>query len=162
MMHHKALLFKDDHMATQILEAEHPRQVRALGRKVINFDDKTWNKNRERIVRQGTLFKFTRPANTEALQQGNCADSPPVETTLRALLLSTGDSELVEASPFDRIWGVGFKAETAPAKRERWGLNLLGKILMEARETFRKEDEEKENGEEEEENEKGVETEETS
>ncbi|KAI1110896.1 DUF1768-domain-containing protein [Nemania sp. NC0429] len=64
--------------------------------------------------------------------------------SFRDALLATGDRELVEASPRDRIWGVGFGARNAPANRNRWGLNLLGKCLMEVREQFRKEEAEAE------------------
>jgi len=52
---------------------------------------------------------------------------------LKSMLMRTGDRELVEASPMDRIWGVGFGEKNAESQRERWGLNLLGKALMEAR-----------------------------
>jgi len=52
---------------------------------------------------------------------------------LRAQLLATGERELVEASPMDRIWGVGFAERNAGANRQRWGLNLLGKALMDVR-----------------------------
>jgi ribA/ribD-fused uncharacterized protein len=58
---------------------------------------------------------------------------------LRALLLATGERELVEASPRDRIWGVGFKAENAGVNRRRWGQNLLGKALMGVRARLREE-----------------------
>ncbi|KAI1198075.1 DUF1768-domain-containing protein [Nemania serpens] len=61
--------------------------------------------------------------------------------SFRDVLLATGDRELVEASPRDRIWGIGFGAKNAGANRRRWGLNLLGKCLMEVREQFRSEDE---------------------
>lgn len=144
MMHHKALLFNDDAMAAKILEAGHPREVKTMGRNVSGFDEKVWNQNRERIVRRASYFKFATPLSDDGLRRGTCADSPLVGTTLRALLLSTGPAELVEASPFDRVWGVGFRSENAAENRERWGLNLLGKALMEVRETFRKEDEENE------------------
>ncbi|KAF9871384.1 hypothetical protein CkaCkLH20_11031 [Colletotrichum karsti] len=126
MMHGKAVLFNDFEIALDILKADHPRKVKALGRKVANFDEKIWNENRERIVLEGSLLKFR--------------SSPE----LRAQLLATGDRELVEASPMDRIWGIGFSPQKAPASdRSRWGLNLLGKILMKVRAQLRDE----ENGE---------------
>jgi hypothetical protein len=48
---------------------------------------------------------------------------------LKAKLLATGNRELVETSPIDRIWGVGFGEEDAEENREKWGLNQLGKPL---------------------------------
>ncbi|KAI0450455.1 DUF1768-domain-containing protein [Xylaria acuta] len=59
--------------------------------------------------------------------------------SFRDVLLATGSRELVEASPFDRIWGVGFAAKGAEGRRDKWGMNLLGKCLMDVREEFRKE-----------------------
>lgn len=43
---------------------------------------------------------------------------------------------LVEASPFDRKWGIGMDASNAAASDpSKWrGKNLLGKILTEVRE----------------------------
>lgn len=52
---------------------------------------------------------------------------------LRQRLLQMGDRELVEASPMDKIWGIGFTEYDAEDNRQWWGLNLLGKALMEAR-----------------------------
>ena len=54
---------------------------------------------------------------------------------LRGFLLGTGDRVLVEASPLDRIWGIGLAADDERATDPvRWrGLNLLGFALMEAR-----------------------------
>ncbi|KAK1496702.1 oxidoreductase family protein [Colletotrichum cuscutae] len=122
MMHAKALLFTDPTVALSILKADHPRKVKALGRKVRNFNEALWNENRERIVREGNILKFR---------------SAP---ELRKKLLATGDRELVEASPMDRIWGIGFSPDKAPGSdRGRWGLNLLGKILMEVRTVLREE-----------------------
>lgn len=71
-------------------------------------------------------------------------------------LLETGDRELVEvseagyccevtgaddeqASPYDRIWGVGFTAAKADSNRNNWGENRLGKTIMNVRERLRKE-----------------------
>jgi ribA/ribD-fused uncharacterized protein len=53
---------------------------------------------------------------------------------LSAKLLRQGEKEIVEASPLDRIWGVGFGAKNAERRRKDWGLNLLGKALERARE----------------------------
>lgn len=54
---------------------------------------------------------------------------------LRDFLLSTRDRVLVEASPRDRVWGIGLSASderaTSPATWQ--GLNLLGFALMAAR-----------------------------
>lgn len=62
--------------------------------------------------------------------------------TLKRWLLSTGERELVEASPLDRIWGIGFAEEDAEGKREVWGENLLGRALEGARGRIRAEMEE--------------------
>jgi ribA/ribD-fused uncharacterized protein len=113
MMHGKAVLFGDAEMAGKILEADHPRTHKALGRKVRGFDDPVWKRERERIVRAGNHAKFTQ--NPE----------------LRELLLATRGTTLVEASPYDKIWGIGLAASDPRAQDpSQWkGRNLLGAIL---------------------------------
>lgn len=113
MMHGKALLFDDAEVAAKILKADHPRQHKALGRKVKRFDDKVWKRERETIVMAGNRAKFTQ--NPELLE----------------LLLETAGTTLVEASPYDRIWGIGLAATDPRAQDSaQWrGQNLLGKIL---------------------------------
>lgn len=113
MMHGKAVLFGDHDAAREILAADHPRQHKALGRKVKDFDDAVWRREREAIVRAGNRAKF--------------AQNPE----LRELLLATRGTTLVEASPYDRIWGIGLAASDPRAQDARqWkGQNLLGKIL---------------------------------
>jgi len=113
MMHGKALLFADADVAMKILAADHPREHKALGRKVKNFDDATWKRGREAIVLAGNRAKFTQ--NKELLE----------------LLLATHGTTLVEASPYDKIWGIGLAATDPRAQDpKQWkGQNLLGKIL---------------------------------
>lgn len=53
------------------------------------------------------------------------------------MLLETGDRLLVEASPYDKIWGVGYSAANAAANEGNWGENLLGKALMRVRDRLR-------------------------
>ncbi|KAJ4377788.1 hypothetical protein N0V83_000618 [Neocucurbitaria cava] len=84
------------------------------------------------IVIDGTYHKFTISEDAE---------------NLRAMLMATGKRELVEASPRDRIWGVGFAEKNAGENRVRWGQNLLGKALMRVRERLREEADEEKKGE---------------
>ncbi|KUI62652.1 hypothetical protein VP1G_09777 [Cytospora mali] len=129
MMYQKAKLFNDDEMAAEILAEHntHPHKAKELGRGVRDFDEGIWERERYRIVEEGTWLKVTRPVDDEGMK-------------LKMLLLDTGDRELVEASPFDRVWGIGFRAKDAGRNREQWGLNLLGKALMAVRERLREEE----------------------
>jgi ribA/ribD-fused uncharacterized protein len=118
MMHGKAVLFGDLEVAERILATESAKTHKALGRKVRGFDERRWQRERERIVYEGNLAKFTQnPALLEAL-------------------LATAGTELVEASPLDRIWGVGLGEEDPRIQNpSQWrGLNLLGKVLTRLRE----------------------------
>jgi ribA/ribD-fused uncharacterized protein len=117
MMAGKASLFGDDAMVPRILAASSPGEAKALGRQVAGFDGEVWAAHRFDIVVAGSVGKF---AHHEAL---------------RAYLLATNERVLVEASPRDRIWGIGLAATNPDATvPSRWrGLNLLGFALMEAR-----------------------------
>ncbi|NUT53335.1 MAG: NADAR family protein [Saccharothrix sp.] len=121
MMWRKAVLFGDRATAASILAAGHPRQARDLGRRVRDFDQATWEAERFGIVVDGSTLKFT------------------ADPELRAFLLATGDRVLVEASPLDRIWGIGLTEDDPRATDpDRWrGLNLLGFALAETRTRLR-------------------------
>ncbi len=54
MMYGKALLFGDVEIASEILATSAPQAHKALGRKVRNFDDAVWKREREGIVYQGS------------------------------------------------------------------------------------------------------------
>jgi ribA/ribD-fused uncharacterized protein len=117
MMAAKARLFGDHENEQLILKASHPKQAKELGRKVRGFDESTWIRERYRLVVEGNLAKFSQNAG------------------LKEFLLGTGKQLLVEASPYDRIWGIGLAADHADAEKPAaWkGLNLLGFALMEVR-----------------------------
>ncbi|MEO1450326.1 MAG: NADAR family protein [Bacteroidota bacterium] len=121
MMAGKARLFKDDEMLVQILACESPGEAKKLGRQVRNFDQETWKMHRCDIVIQGNYLKFSQ-------HQG-----------LKTFLLQTGERIIVEASPRDRIWGIGMGRNNENAENpEKWrGSNLLGFCLMEVRDRLR-------------------------
>ncbi|KUN76729.1 hypothetical protein AQJ66_34945 [Streptomyces bungoensis] len=118
MMAGKARLFGDPEAERRVLAAEHPAEAKRAGRLVRGFDEETWARERFRIVVEGSVHKFTS------------------DDDLGLFLLNTGDRVLVEASPVDRVWGIGLAADDeAASDPARWrGPNLLGFALMEARE----------------------------
>ncbi|MEU9701796.1 NADAR family protein [Streptomyces sp. NPDC047981] len=121
MMAAKARLFGDAEAERAALSSRTPAEAKKAGRLVRGFDDSVWERERFGIVVEGSVHKF---GSDEAL---------------RAFLLGTGGRVLVEASPLDRVWGIGLAADDPRASDpERWrGLNLLGFALMEARERLR-------------------------
>ena len=117
MMAEKARLFGDGAVRQQIQASTDPREVKQLGRRVNNFDEATWRAHRYAIVVAGNYHKFSQDAALEDYLRG------------------TGKAVLVEASPYDRIWGIGLKADDPRAAQPvTWeGENLLGYALMEVR-----------------------------
>ena len=121
MMAEKARLMGDPDTRRKILAATEPKEYKALGREVQHFDPKLWDMAKYAVVLKGNLAKFSQ--NPEFL----------------AFLDSTGDSVLVEASPYDSIWGVKLRLGN-PALQDpnQWqGQNLLGFALMETRDILR-------------------------
>ncbi|WP_328932385.1 MULTISPECIES: NADAR family protein [unclassified Streptomyces] len=121
MMAGKARLFGDGDALARVLGARHPSQAKSAGRLVRGFDEEVWARERVGIVVEGSVRKFSADAE------------------LRGFLLGTGERVLVEASPVDRVWGIGLAADdVAAGDPERWrGPNLLGFALMVARERLR-------------------------
>ena len=121
MMASKAKLFGDDEVYNEIMTANNPYDYKKLGRKVRNFEPEPWDARKSEIVVEGNKYKF--------------GQNPDI----KEFLLSTGDAILVEASPFDKIWGIGLDRETAmKGTVEQWqGENLLGCALMEVRDYLR-------------------------
>lgn len=117
MMWRKAVLFDDDARAQAVLQAWSAAHAKSIGREVDGFDEEIWAANRFGIVVDGSLAKF-----------GG-------DPALKSFLLGTRNRVLAEASPVDRIWGIGLAADSDQAgDPEQWrGLNLLGFALMQAR-----------------------------
>lgn len=124
MMAEKARVFSDHKILEEILGTRNPKEAKELGRKVALFDNEVWNKRSYDIVVEGNLLKFSQ--NKE----------------LKDYLLSTEDAIIVEASPYDKIWGIGMKQDDEGVEDPKnWkGENLLGFALMEVRDLLRKED----------------------
>ncbi|WP_433575049.1 NADAR family protein [Nocardia brasiliensis] len=121
MMWGKAVLFGDTENAARVLAAPTPKDAKELGRQVRGFDSGVWRAHRFETVVRGNVAKFGQHAE------------------LAAYLLGTEDRVLVEASPVDRVWGIGLAADDPRAEDPaQWrGLNLLGFALMAARARLR-------------------------
>lgn len=121
MMAMKASLFSDNDVLRRIKGETNPAVIKRLGRMVQGFDSKVWNDNRYTIVVNANDLKFSQ---NESLKQ---------------YLLSTGDKVLVEASPYDHIWGIGLnKTDERRFDQKQWkGQNLLGFALMNVRTQIR-------------------------
>lgn len=106
MMYHKAMLF-DPSAARPIMEAPTPEEAKKRGREIKNFDREVWAKKADAIVERGNYLKF-----------GQHKD-------LKKILVDTKEKVMVEASPTDRVWGIGFSVEDAPGREKEWGDNRL-------------------------------------
>ena len=135
MMSEKALLFGDYDIYSQIMKEKNPKQCKALGKMVQNFDGKTWGKVAREVLFHGNLSKLQ-------------ADIELVDA-----LLSTEQAVLIEASPLDNIYGSGIAKEdllnsdgTLKVHPKDWHTkdnplkqseNKLGFVLMGIRDLFR-------------------------
>jgi len=121
MMYRKAMLMGDPNTAARIMQTNNPKVQKMLGREIQGFNSQLWDENKEQIVYEGNMLKFTQ--NPE----------------LKEILMDTGESIIVEASPVDSIWGIGMDADHAlRTEPSKWpGLNLLGKAIMKVRDTLK-------------------------
>lgn len=122
MMAEKAKIFNDVDMLVEILETSEQARIKILGRMIQNFDEEVWNKEKYKVVVKANLHKFSQ------------------NPLLKDFLLSTGDKIIIEASPYDKIWGIGMNEFDKDAVNPyKWkGENLLGFALMEVRDILRK------------------------
>lgn len=122
MMSEKAKLFEDQATFDKIIPCSSPAEAKKLGREILNFDPHIWDKHKYEIVKMGNIHKFSQ------------------NPKLKTFLFQTGQKVLVEASPYDQIWGIGMKEDHLNAQNPTaWkGENLLGFALMEVREELMK------------------------
>lgn len=120
MMAEKARMFGDEEMLRNIMKAGHPKEMKAYGRAVRHFDKEAWDHACYDIVKRGNEAKFSQ--NRE----------------LWEYLRGTRNRILVEASPRDRIWGIGMGKSNPDAENPlKWrGTNLLGFALTQLRDQF--------------------------
>lgn len=118
MMYRKAICFQDEPVAAEILATDDVAEIKALGRKVSNYDEDNWNGVRQIVVYEGLLAKFSQNEN------------------LKEKLKATGDAILAECAVKDRIWGIGLSMKDPNRlDQSKWnGQNLLGYALMMVRE----------------------------
>lgn len=116
-MWEKAKFFGDDEIAELILHTQNPKEAKALGRKVRGFDAERWMIGSYIVMMAVNHAKYNQ------------------NPRLKKILLATGDKTLVEASPYDKIWGIGLSENDDRCLDEhQWqGMNLLGKALIEVR-----------------------------
>ena len=114
MMAEKARIFGDEETRQRIMKEDSPDEIKQLGREVKGFDPDVWDQHKFDVVVKGNLAKFGQ------------------NETLLKFLLGTSSAILVEASPYDRVWGIGMKEDNKDAMdAEKWyGINLLGFALM--------------------------------
>ena len=113
IMAHKALLFNDKESFSQIIHDADPANAKKLGRNVKNFNQAVWDEWKWKIAANGIYLKFSQ------------------NKKLKKFLIETGEeTAIVEASPYDKIWGIGFSQDKAMDNVDKWGENLLGKVLM--------------------------------
>lgn len=124
-MWEKASHFRDDETRDLIQKESNPKHVKALGRRVKNFNAEEW-------MMKSYIFMIA--VNNAKFRENE---------RLKQVLLLTGDKTLVEASPYDKIWGIGLHWNDDDVLDEtKWkGMNLLGKALMEVRKTIKEENE---------------------
>jgi len=122
-MWEKAIFFGDMETAKKIVETPNPAENKKLGRMVKNFNTEKWD---------DACFDFMVAVNYAKFSQNKYS---------KELLLSTNDKILVEASKFDKIWGIGLHwSDDDVLDETKWqGKNLLGKALMVVREQLKQE-----------------------
>lgn len=111
----KATAFHDFNTLSLIANSTSPKEAKKLGRLVHNYDQVIWDKMKFEVMIAAIKLKVA------------------IDHNFKDVLLASKPKVLVEASPFDSIWGIGYREANAMDNIEKWGENLLGKALMNVR-----------------------------
>jgi len=119
-MYEKALFFNDIKSANNITLAKTPIESKNIGKKITNFNQEKWDYVSFDKMYDICYQKFTK------------------NEYLKKVLIESFPKNLVEASPFDRRWGVGLsKLDDNILFEYKWlGENRLGNVLMKVRENI--------------------------
>jgi ribA/ribD-fused uncharacterized protein len=117
IMYRKAVLFNDVEIAKKILNSSNPARHRYLGKQVGGFDKRLWQQHCKQFAFDGNLSKFAQ------------------SSVLTNILLQTTGKSFAEASPYDRIWGIGLSMKNPKIyDRSQWrGRNWAGEVLQSVR-----------------------------
>ena len=117
-MYNKCLMFDPTNqiLINKILNENSASKIKQYGRKVGNYNEQIWSKQRYNIMFTALKLKFSQ--NQDIKQK----------------LIMTGNKTLYEASKYDKIWGIGFYAnDVIKINKNKYGNNLLGKALIQVR-----------------------------
>ena len=118
-LYHATIDIHNKGICKKILSSKSAKEIKLLGRLVEGFNNDLWNSIKMHVVECGNFLKFSQNSD------------------LKSLLLKTGEKIIVEASPYDKIWGIGFTEDKALQNKQLWGQNLLGIVLMNIRTLLR-------------------------
>lgn len=113
MMYHKSLTCGDIQTAVEVMMTKSPSEQKKLGRQIKNYDEALWSEKRQDIVKAGLKEKFLQ--NSRHMK----------------FLKKHKGKRIVEASPEDRVWGIGYASHNAMENIDDWGTDILGKIITE-------------------------------
>jgi ribA/ribD-fused uncharacterized protein len=103
------------------MKINNPGQMKRYNANMPNIDKRLWDAKSTDICYTAVKEKFAQNQD------------------LLALLQDTEQKELIEASPYDKIWGIGFGLDEPKLlqKKDQWGKNTQGSILMKIREELK-------------------------
>jgi ribA/ribD-fused uncharacterized protein len=121
----KALHFNDQFRYKKILEEKNPKKIKEHGRAVEGYSDEKWygpedGENLDNLAKksmyEGNILKYSQ------------------DQKLLNMLIETKGTTLVEASPYDKRWGIGMQYCAVAEHRRFWkGKNWLGEVLTKVR-----------------------------
>jgi ribA/ribD-fused uncharacterized protein len=113
LMYRKAILFGDNDVAKKIMNSSRPSWHRMLGKQITGFDKKKWHDHCRTFSLEGNLAKFSQ------------------NPVLKEALMQSAGKFFAEASPYDRVWGIGLSLSNPQnLVRANWrGKNWAGESL---------------------------------